>query len=659
MAEKKTIIIEVLTDEAVKQTNKLTDSLGEQKKEQGNLAGVTEVADKATGGLITKFKGLTTTLSGVTTGFKSMRVAIIATGIGALVLLLVSLAAAFASSEAGQNKFSKLMGVIGSVVGNVMDLLSDLGELVIGIFSGDAPAIKTATAFGKKLFDVIGLPVKTIITIVKSLGSAIGELASGNITGALDALSKGAQGIKDNYTDAKDAVISTGNALKGFAKDALNDAKISQDISDMRAKATKQERALLLERANADRQTAQLKEDAVNKEKFNAKERGEFLRQAQDIQEKITNKEIEVAKLRATAITEENKLSKSTTEALDAEAQAQANVIQLETARLRQNKELVSQLQGINAEEKAIATARNAEVKAALDAELKIKQDAIIAEQKLKEDQAALEAKTEEARQEAIADIRLSYTQKLEDLRDETELQKIERQEERALAELERLDATEMQLLEMKLFYLNLRDNEETRILKEGVEEREKIEKAEREFKENEYRQSFNNLQMILSVGGKGLQKVAKALAIADVIRTASKSVGESIASIGAANTKSIAASPLTAGMPFVAINTIKGALQIGATIASSARAIQAIRSEGTTAPSGSMASAGGGGGSAPIPSQTAPSFNIVGAQGLDNQIATGLGTQPTQPLRAYVVANEVTTQQSLDRNIIQNASLG
>lgn len=72
----------------------------------------------------------------------------------------------------------------------------------------------------------------------------------------------------------------------------------------------------------------------------------------------------------------------------------------------------------------------------------------------------------------------------------------------------------------------------------------------------------------------------------------------------------------------------------------------------------GSLPSIRGGDVSAPT-SQSAPSFNIVGAQGLDNQIATGLGTQPTQPLRAYVVANEVTTQQSLDRNIIQNASLG
>jgi hypothetical protein len=58
----------------------------------------------------------------------------------------------------------------------------------------------------------------------------------------------------------------------------------------------------------------------------------------------------------------------------------------------------------------------------------------------------------------------------------------------------------------------------------------------------------------------------------------------------------------------------------------------------------------GGGGGAA------APSFNVVGNSGV-NQIAQTLGNQ--QPMQAYVVANNVTTQQSLDRNIVNNASLG
>lgn len=67
-----------------------------------------------------------------------------------------------------------------------------------------------------------------------------------------------------------------------------------------------------------------------------------------------------------------------------------------------------------------------------------------------------------------------------------------------------------------------------------------------------------------------------------------------------------------------------------------------------------------GGGGSTPTgmqtPTPSMPNFNVIGNSGV-NQIAQTLGAQ--QPVQAYVVANNVTTAQSMDRNIIQNASLG
>lgn len=60
-----------------------------------------------------------------------------------------------------------------------------------------------------------------------------------------------------------------------------------------------------------------------------------------------------------------------------------------------------------------------------------------------------------------------------------------------------------------------------------------------------------------------------------------------------------------------------------------------------------------GGGGSAPA---AAPQFNVIGNTGV-NQLAQTLVQQP--PVQAYVVANNVTTAQSLNRNIIRNASIG
>ena len=50
-------------------------------------------------------------------------------------------------------------------------------------------------------------------------------------------------------------------------------------------------------------------------------------------------------------------------------------------------------------------------------------------------------------------------------------------------------------------------------------------------------------------------------------------------------------------------------------------------------------------------------SFNIVG-QGGTNQLAQSIGAQESQPIKAYVVASDVSTAQSMERNIVQSASI-
>ena len=53
----------------------------------------------------------------------------------------------------------------------------------------------------------------------------------------------------------------------------------------------------------------------------------------------------------------------------------------------------------------------------------------------------------------------------------------------------------------------------------------------------------------------------------------------------------------------------------------------------------------------------TPPAFNVVGASG-ETQLADAIGSQTQQPTRAYVVSNDVTTAQEMDRNIIEGASI-
>jgi hypothetical protein len=98
----------------------------------------------------------------------------------------------------------------------------------------------------------------------------------------------------------------------------------------------------------------------------------------------------------------------------------------------------------------------------------------------------------------------------------------------------------------------------------------------------------------------------------------------------------------------------VRGGIAAGIAVASGLIGVAKIASqkfEGGGSVSGGGGAEGGGGGMGG--GSQAPSFNVVGNNGI-NQLAQ-LQQQPTQ---AYVVSGQVTTAQSLDRNRVQNATL-
>ena len=105
--------------------------------------------------------------------------------------------------------------------------------------------------------------------------------------------------------------------------------------------------------------------------------------------------------------------------------------------------------------------------------------------------------------------------------------------------------------------------------------------------------------------------------------------------------------------MPWVAINTISAGLSIASTIAGAAKSIQQINSQPGAA--ASNAGAGGGGGAA-MPSaprvggMMAPTINTTGGQNPTSQIADTLAAASGKPIKAYVVGQDVSSQQALDR---------
>jgi hypothetical protein len=609
MAIEKTIDINVNSKKAQKGLNDLEKSIDgvnkEVKETNASTQAMGSTVDKATGGAVSKFKALKGTLGTVIASFKSLRIAIIGTGIGALVIAITSLGQAFTRSEEGQNKFAKILGVIGSVTGNLLDLLADLGEGIISVFENPKQAL---IDFKNLLVENITNRFKAVLDTVGFLGSAIKNVFSGDFQAALDDAKKAGSSFVDSFTGVENSIDKATNAVKEFGKEIAADASAAAKIADQRAKAEKLARDLVVERAEAERKIAELREKAVNKDKFTAQERIQFLEEAGKVSDELAAKEIAVSKLRLEAKRTENALTKSNKEDLDEQARLEAEVIQRETQRLNLQKRLSTELLTSRREEAAAQ-------KAIIDAENKRNEEA---------------AAKEQTRLDAIQKIRNDFADKQKQKEAETELEKLTLEEEKKIAELDKLNATEQEKFEIYQYYAGLRTD---------IEQKENDKKAQIEElrKKQMLGDAKNTFNQIAQLAGKD-SKIGKAMAIASATISGIE---------GVQNAYSTAQkSPITAVFPAYPI------VQAGLAAAVSAKNIAAIKSMDSSGKGqSSVPNVAGGGGS------QAPSFNIVGATET-SQLADAIGGQEQQPVQAYVVANDVTTAQSLNNNIVEGATL-
>jgi len=167
---------------------------------------------------------------------------------------------------------------------------------------------------------------------------------------------------------------------------------------------------------------------------------------------------------------------------------------------------------------------------------------------------------------------------------------------------------------------------------KEAAETRKQLEQDVQNAKLDSAQAAF---ALIGEIAGEG-SKVAKAAAVAQATVSGVQSTIEAY--------KTAAASPITTVFPAYPI------VQAGLAAAFAATNIAKIKST----------SMSGGGGSVDRGSAApqAPSFNVVGAAP-ENQLAQAIGEREERPVKAYVVGDDVTNQQALDRKISEGASLG
>tara|TARA_R100000655_G_scaffold98796_1_gene142276 strand:- start:210 stop:2027 length:1818 start_codon:yes stop_codon:yes gene_type:complete len=211
----------------------------------------------------------------------------------------------------------------------------------------------------------------------------------------------------------------------------------------------------------------------------------------------------------------------------------------------------------------------------------------------------------------------------------------IDLQEAQSLKELNQLEISEELKGQARLNIEKYYDDLRTKSTKENSEARTKIDNLERDAKLKTLDDIGRMIMSASDIAGKSTG-AGKALAIAGTLVSTYSSAQKAYES-------QLTATP---DSPFRAV------IAAAAAVASGLANVAAIRKVKT--PTMKESSISGVGGATAI---EAPDFNVVGASGT-SQLATSLAGVTGRPIQAFVVSKQITSQQELDRNITNNASI-
>ena len=306
----------------------------------------------------------------------------------------------------------------------------------------------------------------------------------------------------------------------------------------------------------------------------------------------------------------------------------------------------------LNGIDQQAAQSRNEKQKENNDKSIKLEQEKADALERIRQGQIDTEA---ERRAEELFQIQEQYRLLIEEAnkygQDTTLLKEAQRTKEKELTDKFALEDAEKKLIEDEKLKADAQKKlEDEKLI---ADEKIKIAQAEAEQKAVIQQQGLDVASQGIGLV-KGLFEKSKGVQKAAMIAESAIGIGKMIIANNTANIAALAtpqaiASGGVAAVPTIAFNNISTGIGIAANIAATAKALSSLGGGGAPSAGGGV---GGGAGSPP----PAPQFNVVGNTGV-NQLAQTLGSQ--QPVQAFVVANQVTSQQSLDRNIINNASLG
>ena len=393
--------------------------------------GVQKAHTKATNSQTAAQKALNVATLAGKVAMNVFKLALIATGIGAFVVVVGSLVAYFKSTEEGAMRLKVVMAALGSITANITSKFADLGKIIFDAFN-NVKELNIQDVF-KSIGDSIRDNITNRIEAFGLAGKAIAKIFSGDIKEGFkdlaNSVAQGVTGIEDPigkvqaagekvvqlYEDGKEAV-------KGFAEEIAADTQKAIALQEKENALVFQRRNLLKENAQIEAQVAELRADAADKANLSQEEIIAKLEEASALESQrlqnltqIAQTEFDIQKGRSQLATdsaeEAEELFQKELALLQAQANEKSGIVRLEKQIAAERYTL--QNENLAAQLKLIQAQGGDEVATLIEIE-KNKRDAQLAETSLSElERQAIIAESENK----IADLKLKGLEEQEQQR--------------------------------------------------------------------------------------------------------------------------------------------------------------------------------------------------------------------------------------------------
>jgi len=595
MAEKYEIDLELKSN-----FDKVVKDVNDLKKGMQNVQRETEDIGKSA-------KNAEKGVKSIGEGFKAVGLSIKAMGIGLLLEAFAILKDVFMQNQKVADAFATAVGALSIAFNDLVNFLVTSLPKLAGLFKDafDNPQ-KYLKSFGESIKENLMERFQSTIDLAGYLGEVFQKLFARDFAGAIESAKKAGKEYVDTLTGVNNTVDRAGQAIEDI-KEGIKDY-VTETVNAAAANVKLQNAALI-----AAAQQAKLVEQYDRA--------AESLRQVRDndllsIEDRITanNKLKDVL----------DKQEKAMISAADLQLRAAENTY-------ANNKSIENQVALINAQ--ANREGVLAQIKG-------LKSEQLANEVSLTKELVALK----QTDVDATAALALENKKFIASLNDDN-IARLNAEREILLAEQE----TERQRLQLKID--SAAEGTQARVDAE-IEYKTRMQEIGNEIKQNEKDNADASKEIekekaaardaYLTAGSNALKNAA---ALAGEATDAGKGLAIAATTIDTYQS-AVSSYKSLSGIPVV--GPALGAAAAGVAIATGLMNVKNILA--VKVPGGSSSSAPATG--------AAPNFNVVGATGV-NQLAGAISNREQQPVQAYVVANNVTTAQGLDRNIIRSATLG